>query len=950
MTLPKRCGIIRTDPTKAGSGGTPGSFAVLRRLLLIVLICLCTGYAGAARALPDFQGIILDPADAPVAGAAVALLNAQGTIISEMISDAGGRFTFAGIASGSYALRVQAHHFATRHIPVDRAMMEGGVARIRLELAGINSEVTVTAMRGTVGSALSAAPFVSIRERDYLLSQPLATIGSALESAPGVMVQETTYGQSSPHLRGLTGYQTLLLIDGVRFNTGIFRSGPNQYISFVNPSQVERVEAILGPASSMYGSDSMGGTINLLTPAPSFEAGAGGSRIHGEWSAMGASADASGVTDGRIYFGSRRFSWLAGGTFRRLNNLRGGHGEDSRNAFFRYTGLSLSGVRTLLGSRMPDTGFMQAGADTKIAWEPARYHSLIVQYLYSGIRGEHSYRDQLGGLGRLRSLSYPQHVNFGYVRYEKQRFAFLDSLSGTFSVNSQADGSVKQNLKFTDVVQTDDSRVDSYGYGAQGTAHAGSRLVLVFGGETYDEHVASTRFSFDPVKLTNTQQRPLYPNGSRYVTSGLFMQGAGEIIPRKVRAVLGVRYTNVRLRTYAERNKDGAGKLLGVTDSLSEFNDVTFNTALSWQIHSYLAANLMVGRGFRAPNVTDLASLGLTTLGYDIPSHDAIDAGAWMGADSSDGASSSGRKIERLKPESLYNYELGIAFTSARFQARVQAFDFELLNPIVGRTLLFPAGSVPSSIGGVAVTPIPQSASQLKQGVVAVASALSPRSVKSTVNDGHAKYYGVDSFLRVRVSPVWHIEGNYSFMAGRDLYPNRPARRLPPQQGSVAVRFTPASRFWIEVKSRFAGAQTRLNGGDLDDDRIGASRSRSDIANFFRSGNASPYLGAGPDGRLGTADDVFVPTGETLRQMQDRILPIGAGINGVTVTGDGVKVPLYVKTAGWSSFGVLGGFSVSERMTLHFGVANIFDVSYRIHGSGIDAPGANVYMGFRYRF
>lgn len=924
---------------------------ITSRIAFLYLCLLFLGSLSSATATSwTLNGLVVDPTDTPIAGALITVLNAQGTNVQETVTDSGGSFVISGLVPASYALRVQAAHFATQHLPVVYETAGTQTLRIKMELAGINSEVTVTASRGNVETPITASQVVTLQDRNFLVQKPLTTVGNALDSSPGVMVQETTHGQSSPFMRGLTGYQTLLLIDGVRFNTSIFRSGPNQYLAYINPSQLERVEAILGPTSATYGSDSLGGTINLLTQEAAFEPVQGGSRIHGELNAIGASGDASGMYDARVSFGGKRLTWMFGGTARRLNNLRAGEGEDSRNSFFRYLGLPLADVRNLLGARLRNTGFGQYGADTKMNWRMSQDQSLTVQYLYSGIKGEHSYRDELGGPGKLLSQYFPQMVDFGYLRYEKQRLGFLDSLTGTVSMNSQSDGSIKQNLKYTDSITTDNSRVDSKGYSVQGASHVGPRHVLVFGGEVYDERVMSTRFSFDPVKGTTAQQRANYPNGTRYVTTGLFVQNASELIRHKVRLILGTRFTDVRMRTYADRNLDATGLTLGVTDTSPGFHDITFNSAVSWQFNQHAGVHVLVGRGFRAPNVSNLASLGVTTLGYEVPSYEAIAVGALMGADSGDGAVSTGKPVQKLGPESLYSYELGVHFESSKFYARVQAFDSELLNPISGRTLLFPVGSAPATIAGIAVTPMTQSAAQMAQGVVAVVTSLSPRSVKSTMNDGHSKYYGIDSLFRITLTPQWHFEGNYSILAGRDLYPNRPASKLPPQQGKLSVRYTPLGRFWLEIRNRFAGEQARLSGGDIDDDRIGASRSRTDIASFFRGGNASPYILTGADGKIGTSDDTFMPTGETLKQIQDRILPIGAVINGVTVTGDGTKVPLYLKTSGWYALDFMGGVSVGERTSLHFGLSNLGDRNYRIHGSGVDGTGFNLYAGFRYIF
>lgn len=263
------------------------------------------------------------------------------------------------------------------------------------------------------------------------------------------------------------------------------------------------------------------------------------------------------------------------------------------------------------------------------------------------------------------------------------------------------------------------------------------------------------------------------------------------------------------------------------------------------------------------------------------------------------------------------------------------------MNPIIARAVLFPVGQVPANLAGQPLTPVAQSAGQRQQGVTAVATPLSSRAVKASVNDGRARYYGVESVFSYVFSSRWSGHANYTFMVGRDLNPNRPARRLPPQMGRAELRYTPAGRRpWVGVSLRVTGEQNRLNGGDLDDDRIGGSRRRSDIADFFRGGTAAPWI----------AEGLLVPTGETLRQIQDRVLPLGSTINGVTVANDGSRVPLYTVTSGWYALDLHGGMPLSERMQLQFGIGNLFDRNYRIHGSGIDAPGVNVTLGFRYLF
>jgi hemoglobin/transferrin/lactoferrin receptor protein len=97
------------------------------------------------------------------------------------------------------------------------------------------------------------------------------TLPEALIGINGVFVQKTNHGGGSPFLRGLTGNQTLILIDGIRLNNSTFRYGPNQYLNTIDPFSVAKIEVLKGSGSVQYGTDAIGGTIQMFTTEPDFD-------------------------------------------------------------------------------------------------------------------------------------------------------------------------------------------------------------------------------------------------------------------------------------------------------------------------------------------------------------------------------------------------------------------------------------------------------------------------------------------------------------------------------------------------------------------------------------------------------------------------------------------------------------------------------------------------------
>lgn len=784
----------------------------------------------------------------------------------------------------------------------------------------VYTAITVTATLGRQDDAATSPSVALVRDERDLSSRPLATIGEVLEGAPGVLVQKTSTSQVSPFLRGLTGYQVLNLIDGIRFNNSTFRSGPNQYLALVEPLQASRLEATLGPAGALYGSDTMGGSIQLLTAAPRFSASTA-REWRGEFSLFGGTADLSGGARAQVSTGTARASWLAGGSLRRHNDLRGGAAADSRHAFRRFFGLNDSAIGSLTGSRMRDTAFTQSGAHTKLSLRLDESQSFTAWYQFSEQTGADNYKDLWGGLGRLESRLEPQRLHFAYARYERLAVAGLDRLSGTFSVNSQADGTRRQALRITDPAVEDHSRVDALGYSAQGAKEWSRGPALIFGADLYDERIGSYRLQQSAVA------RPLYPDGSRYRTSGLYAQGAREMFGNRLRALAGSRLTRVSFQTVEDPR-------FGVPRTGQTFHDVTMNGSLTWRASSSIQIHALGGRGFRAPNLNDLGAVGLNDLGYEIPASEA--PFALMGANAAESALPTGKPVRGLRAESLWNAETGVTVQARRVYFRVNGFHADLIDPIVRRTLLFPLDALPARLAGLPVAANAPTPQQAAAGVATVSTALDPRGVKAFVNDGQARYKGLETLARVEFTRAWRLDAGYSYIDGRELYPTRNIRRLPPRHGFAAIRWTGNGRRpWLEFRADAAGAQHRLSGGDLDDERIGAARSRRDIASFFAGARVAPYL---------TADGRFAPTGETLAQIQDRVLPLAVAGS------ETARVPLYAATSGWASLGLRGGLPLNERWSVMVAFENLADRNYRLHGSGTDAPGMNAWAALRWAF
>ena len=181
-------------------------------------------------------------------------------------------------------------------------------------------EVIVTATKRA--TSLIKLPYSVNRVTDSSIQNfQFRTTPEALMGATGLFVQKTNHAGGSIFVRGLTGNQNLLLIDGIRLNNSLTRYGPNQYLNTIDVYSIASIEVVRGTGSVQNGSDALGGVIQVFTKGLDFS----------DKPIISASFYSKAITadmeyTGRVEFGIQRKNWslLAGLTKRKFGDLVGG--------------------------------------------------------------------------------------------------------------------------------------------------------------------------------------------------------------------------------------------------------------------------------------------------------------------------------------------------------------------------------------------------------------------------------------------------------------------------------------------------------------------------------------------------------------------------------------------------------------------------------------------------
>jgi outer membrane cobalamin receptor len=164
--------------------------------------------------------------------------------------------------------------------PESSARAQAGVTKDTTGATVLN-KVTVTATRNPKTVFRTASPVVVVDSSRIRSTLPNG-VAELLRESPGVDITGTGANQGRPIIRGQRGQRILLLEDGVRLNNSRRQQDFGEIPALVGLDAIDRVEVVRGPASVLYGSDAIGGVINLITAQPTY--GGTGNSINGRLS------------------------------------------------------------------------------------------------------------------------------------------------------------------------------------------------------------------------------------------------------------------------------------------------------------------------------------------------------------------------------------------------------------------------------------------------------------------------------------------------------------------------------------------------------------------------------------------------------------------------------------------------------------------------------------------
>jgi outer membrane receptor protein involved in Fe transport len=480
-------------------------------------------------------------------------------------------------------------------------------------------EVVVTATRQK--AKLINLPFsVNKISSADIQSYSFRTAPESLNGSTGVFVQKTNHGGGSPFIRTLTGNQNLLLVDGIRMNNSTYRYGPNQYMNTIDMFSIASLEVVRGTGSVQYGSDAMGGVIQVMSKSSSFSA-------KPAWNAnlLGKIVSSDMEYSGRaeVNYQSQNFTIHAGFSSRKFGDLLGGD---------------------TTGKQQP-SGYKEQSYDIKAKWK-INDHSLFTLASQQVFQKDVPLYHRV----KLENFAYynfsPQSHQLNYARLELNTNSKLfDKITSTASYQySKEQRSYFKNGTSNRFEEID--QVNTLGITTEVASKMNSHWTAISGVEWYHDLVKSSKEQINNSTEQSIMQRGLYPDNAK--SSNFSIYSLHQFIMGRFQLNTGLRFNS-----FAVKMKDTAAGVNQLGEVTIRPSSLVGNLALLYHLFPNQSIYASFNTGYRAPNVDDMGTLGLVDFRYEIPAYG-------------------------LKPEKSYTSEIGYKIEGRKFKSSFALFYMHL--------------------------------------------------------------------------------------------------------------------------------------------------------------------------------------------------------------------------------------------------------------------------------
>ena len=503
--------------------------------------------------------------------------------------------------------------FQARILSLDQ--IKGQKGRVRLIESILNIDEVVIQANRWQEDYTKTAKEIKILNRKQIDQSFQTNTADLLTLDPSVFVQKSQGGGGSPMIRGFATSRVLLLVDGIRMNNAIFRSGNVHNIIAVDPMSISEIELSMGPSSVLHGSDALGGAIHMNLLSAHY----GDSTEILQSLSFNSDFDAATLNrrpSFRINYGAKNWAGMTLITESTYSDIRMGsrvlaHTNPADVAHYIMDCAPMAGPFQD-GIRLNETPLVQIGSGYKQRNVTQKYRfrvgpkAELKMGMMMSTTGEISRHDRIiqkrsNGDFKYAKWAYgPQHWGLSYITYEDRTKRKLFDWS-RITVSGQYWQESRDTRKFNSMVgRIQEEKVYIGQLNADFSKTYNSRLTIAYGAEFIHNYLNSEGTHYNLQLDSSYAAESRYPTGSTWLSSSLFYQWNYELSDHWS-ASMGARANYINLHTpidFRDIMFDEPVEFLAPSANIgvTYYNGVTkWFTSLS--------------SGFRAPNIDDAAKV-----------------------------------------------------------------------------------------------------------------------------------------------------------------------------------------------------------------------------------------------------------------------------------------------------------------------------------------------------